>query len=156
MKLLALILTACSAFGACSSIDLDVKPRLIEATIVIDPAAPEELALLKWTVEFDAEAARNVQLSHVALIGDYAGEPLDLKLALSFPDDFNGLVQPGDEPTLELVNQGTTNGYLAFLCDSVERELAAFLQIALTVESDGSKYTPFSTINYSVDCLQGT
>lgn len=147
------------AVAGCSSIDPDVEPRIIAATISVDQSDPGGLAKFELSVGFDADAERLVRLASVAVIGDYDGESFAQELAIAFPNSFSGLVQPGIEPTLELINLGSTNDDLEFLCDQeVERDLVAFVQITYPRDPNegwdsGSQYSPFSTKSFALNCF---
>ncbi len=135
MRIPLLIALAVGPF-ACSSIDQDVTPKVLQATLSVDPSQPDELADIDWVVTFEVDSLseRRVQLQTVALL-DAEAESEDTatyELALHFPSDFDGLVRAGDEPVLELVNQGVTNAELAPLCN---RDLSAFTHVKYVDDS---------------------
>ncbi len=128
-------LLALALVGACSSssssIDQDVIPVVVQAELSVDPGAPSELAASDIVITFATEggADRDVVLHQVALVPE-AGEPTPLMFA--FPSDFDGRVRQGEEPTLSLVNEATTNSDLSALCGREDLLLLVHLQYAGT------------------------
>lgn len=148
------LLSVAVALAGCSSLDADVRPTLTQATISVDRSLPDEPAVMEWVVGFETDlyAEREVSLEQVAIIGELDAEPFAHDLEMAFPQDFDGHVECGSEPTLHLVNQNVTNGELEFLCDQdVVKDLVAFVQVSFSEGAE--RYQPFSTEPYQVECL---
>lgn len=126
----SLCLFACSEEGIVAPVVSD------GATLVVNLAAPTELAEMNIEMGFDVEGpGREIELQSVELYSPAQGQAAEVAFELSaaFPSDFTVDVGPGDERRIKLVNTGTSNADLEPFCGGT---YFVVVQLALLVEPE--------------------
>jgi len=102
--------------AACSNVDDEVVPDVVEATIAVDRSAPHELAMVDVSLRLIAgsRAYHTIELWDAWLMQP-TRDVSSYRLKLALPDGSIDL-DPDEERVVDLVNVGTTNAYLTPLC----------------------------------------
>lgn len=102
--------------AACSNLDDEVVPDVVEAELAVDRSAPGELAMVDVSLRLTAgpQADRTIELWDVWLLQP-TRDVSSYRLKLALPGgslDFD----PDEQRVVDLVNVGTTNADLTPLC----------------------------------------